>query len=227
MRLALTLVASALSLTLAACGGGGSSAASKDNSSSSSASDTTHSGSTRASRVESATPISSAKLRTKLLTIDDLPPGYSANKLKSSDSSDRETHYFCNYKAIPAETLASQTFTNEQGLASSIFQVGIRRFASAATATEQMNLLKKTMQNCGGESYRGEKLTYSVISAPKLGSDRIGIRIEFKEGTSAEYFIVVGPDMVQVAMGGLPLRSQTIGDLTALANKQVTKVQGS
>lgn len=227
MRLALTLVASALTLTLAACGGGGPSAASKADSPTSSVSGTTQSASTRAPRGESASPISSAELRTKLLTIDDLPPGYAANKLTSSESSDKGTHYFCNYKAVPAQTLASQTFTNEQGLASSIFQVGIRRYASAAQAAEQMNLLKKTMQTCGGESYRGEKLTYSVISAPKFGSDRIGIRIGFKEGTNAEYFILVGPDMVQVAMGGLALSGQTISDLTELANKQVAKVQGS
>jgi hypothetical protein len=221
MRLVIALVGAALALT--ACGGGSPTlGAASDNPSSSS----DKSGpAVNSPAPETAASMTSADLRKQLLTINDLPPGYSADKLTASDSSDKGTHYFCNYKAVPAQTMALQTFTNQQGLATSVFQVGIRRYASDDQAADQMKRLKSTMQTCDGETTQGEKVKYSVISAPALGSDRIGIRIEFKEGTNAEYFILMGPDLVQVAMGGTALSGQTINDLTDLANKQVAKVQ--
>lgn len=223
MRLVITLLGAALTLT--ACGNAGTSATTGDDSTGSSAPNGTPSPSTS---ILSAVPVSSltsAQLRKQLLTIDDLPPGYSADKITNADRSDKATQYFCHYRATRAQSLASQSFTKEQGLASSLFQTGIRRFSSEAQATGQMELLKKTMQTCRGETTEGEKVTYSVISAPDLGSDHIGIRIGFKEGTDTEYFIRTGPDLIQVAMGGSALSDQTINQLTDLATKQLAKVK--
>lgn len=226
MRLVIALVGIALAVT--ACGGSSSTSATGSDAPSMSTPAMTGSSAAASADSQNSTssaPMTSGDLRKRLLTIDDLPPGYSADKLTTSDSSDKGGHTFCNYKAVPARAVALQSFTNEQGLASSVFQVGIRRYASEAQAAGQMELLKDTMQTCNGETTQGEAVKYSVISAPALGSDHLGIRIELKEGTSAEYFMLVGPDMVQVAMGGTALSGQTINELTDLATKQVAKVQ--
>jgi hypothetical protein len=163
-------------------------------------------------------------LRRQLLTIKDLPPGYSADKLTADDSSDKNTHYFCNYKAVLPRAVAKQTFTKDQGLASAVAQVAVRQYASAEQAGQQMALLEKTLSTCPGETYQGSQLKYAMISTPKLGDDTVGVRLTFDQGSINEYYIQVGPEMAVVAIGGTGLGSETIDDLTALANKQVARM---
>lgn len=224
----LVLLAAAGLLTLSACGGGGSVTPAAPVASQ------TAEGATSTPETESSTaapvklpPISASDLRKQLLTIDDLAPGYSADKLTADDSSEKGTHTFCNYKATPARTMVSQTFTKDQGLASSILQVGIRRYASADIAAKQMDLLKQTMQTCDGETLDGTKVEYSLISAPQLGDSRIGIKIAYDQGVNTEYFILLGSDLIQAAMGGTSLSDITISQLNDLAQKQVEKVRAA
>jgi hypothetical protein len=169
--------------------------------------------------------MTSAQLRKQLLTIDDIPPGYSADKLTPSDSSNKGSHNFCNYKGTPPKTVALQSFTKNAGLASAVIQLGLRRYASQAMAAEQIQLLKSTMQTCHGETYQGDKLTYTVISSPDLGAAHVGIRLEFKEGTVTQYFFQVGPDLVQVGIGATALGGQEMNELTSLAAEQVKAVE--
>jgi hypothetical protein len=168
--------------------------------------------------------MTSAELRKQLLTIDDIPPGYSADKVTASDSSDKGSHNFCNYKGAHPKTVALQSFTKDAGLASAVIQLGLRRYANETVATEQMQVLKSTMKTCHGETYQGDKLTYTVISSPDLGAGHIGIRVEFKDGTVTEYFFQVGPDLVQVGIGATALGGQDVNELAGLATKQVKMV---
>jgi hypothetical protein len=167
----------------------------------------------------------SAQLRKLLLTIDDIPPGYSADKLTASDSSNKGSHNFCNYKGALPRTVALQSFTKNAGLASAVIQLGLRRYASEAVAADQVQLLKNTMQTCHGETYQGDKLTYTVISSPDLGAGHIGIRLQFKGGTVTQYFFQVGPDLIQVGIGTTALGGQEMNELTGIATKQVKIVE--
>jgi hypothetical protein len=214
--------------SLAGCGGGSSSADEADGASTGSPSNSAPQSPAASIDVSpSVLPLkllTSAQLRQQLLTIDDFPPGYSADKLTADDSSDAASHNFCNYKSKPAHAVAKQTFTKDQGLASTVAQVAVRQYTSAAEAKAQIALLKKTLDTCSGESYQGENLKYAVISTPELGESRVGVHLSFEEGSINDYFIQVGAEMVSVGVGGTGLGSETIDDLTALAEKQLAKM---
>lgn len=54
---------------------------------------------------------------------------------------------------------------------------------------------------------------------PVIGGDHLGIRTSYDHGAANQYFILVGPNLLQVAIGGVATSGQTIGDLTDVAIK--------
>lgn len=142
-----------------------------------------------------------SQLRTAIVGIDELPAGYSVDRDQSSGKGNKT---FCDYKVPQREKIKVFTdFIKGGGFSTQLIAVRLKQYASADAARESFDALTSTMKTCRGERYKGEKLHYSVMSVPKLGDARIGVRIEYDNGTNLSFYVLDGPVVVNVGGGGL------------------------
>lgn len=156
------------------------------------------------STAEPVTPsfdlLDEAGLEGALLTVQDMPDGFSQDP-PSDQGPDKN---FCDYK-VPHDTLirVRRDFTKGSGMSAEVASTGIRQYASDSDAKDSFDALVEAMNTCTGETYQGEKLTYSVTKAPDLGAGSIGIRIESEAATILQNFVLVGPTLVNTGIAGL------------------------
>jgi hypothetical protein len=142
-----------------------------------------------------------SQLRAAIVGIDQLPAGYSVDR---DQSGGKTTKTFCDYKVPQKEKItAARDFIKGGGLSTQLIVVRLRQYASAGAASESFAALTHAIKTCHGERYSGQKLHYSVMSAPKLGDGAVGVRIEYDNGTNLSYFVLDGPLVMNVAGGGL------------------------
>ncbi|MBZ5735427.1 hypothetical protein K8Z61_13060 [Nocardioides sp. TRM66260-LWL] len=145
--------------------------------------------------------LTKSKLEAALLTLRDMPVGYSQDADSESGDTDKT---FCDYEPPFTEKVAvSRDFTKGGGLSSQFLSVGLRQFGDSDRAGSAFDALVKALDTCKGETFQGTKLVYAVMSAPKVGDDSIGIRITADGTTILQNFAVVGPTLVNVGGGGL------------------------
>jgi hypothetical protein len=108
--------------------------------------------------------LSKKQMQTALLTIDELPPGYSADPPDDSESSAK----YCGSKPDKAPIFASQDFTKGGGFSSELASVGLAQYESSDAASANLERLRKGLRTCKGETVDGDDLTYSVMSTPKM-----------------------------------------------------------
>lgn len=72
---------------------------------------------------------------------------------------------------------------------------------------------------CTAETYEGKKLTYSPMSAPKVGDAAVGVKINVDGSDLLQFFALVGPTLVNGGGGGL--MNASADDVIALLEAQV------
>lgn len=150
-----------------------------------------------------------------LLGVQDLPPGYSQDP--PSPASPSKT--FCNYKPPFTEKVyVSRDFTKGGGLSAELLRVGLRQYANAKQAKSAFNALTKALETCTEEVYQGTKLTYTPMSAVRVGDGSIGIKITADNTTLLQNFALVGPTLVSTGGGGF--MNANADEVTALLRAQ-------
>lgn len=140
-----------------------------------------------------------------LLQLSDMPPGFTSTPADTS-----QKHNFCGYNAPadPEVTVAAdyQNAGDSEGLS-----FYIRQFASPGAARVAFHALVSTLRTCHGETYKGSSLTYSPMSAPRLGDDSVGVQIETSGQILKQNFALIGP--VVISGGGLNVDASQIASL--------------
>jgi hypothetical protein len=163
--------------------------------------------------------LSSAQLIKALLALDEMPPGYTAEKPDTTESSET----FCNYKRPNhANSYASLTYdsTSMNAIAASI-----RQYDSVDDATAQQEALVAALQTCRSMTSSGQTLKVAQMSAPKLGDRTVGVALTSQGYTIAEFFIQVGPAVLQIGEAGLG--GADVLKMTRLSKKAVAKYEES
>lgn len=134
-----------------------------------------------------------------LLGIDDLPAGWSQDPPTAEGNK-----YFCDYDPPAEEKFrASRDFTKGGGVSAELARVAIRQFDSVEDAKASWDALVKALKTCKSEVYEGSELTYTPMSAPKVGDESAGVKIETDGATLLQNFVLVGPVMISAGGGGL------------------------
>lgn len=134
-----------------------------------------------------------------LLGIDDLPAGWSQDP-----ATEEGNKYFCDYDPPAEEKFrASRDFTKGGGVSAEVARVAIRQFESVEDAKASWDALVKALKTCKSEVYEGSELTYTPLSAPKVGDASAGVKIESDGATLLQNFVLVGPVMISAGGGGL------------------------
>lgn len=143
--------------------------------------------------------LSQKELAKALVTLDDLPPGYS----KRPDG-DAKGKVPCDTK-IPQERTARATvsFAKGSGFSSETAAVAISQYADPADAKASMTAFMKAVDNCPTERLKGEKITWARMSAPHVGDEAKGVRLEAKTFTLLEYYTRKGRTIIGVSVGGV------------------------
>lgn len=201
MRIALLIASMLVACLLAGCGDG------EDRSSSKSSASSSTTGSDTASPTASSTPdepsyriLGAVGLRKALLKLDDLPPGYS----QDPQSEDNGNKTFCDYKPPFVEKVrVRRDFVKGAGMSAELVSVILRQFGSPDEAKAAWQALTTALKTCKSEVYDGSHLTYSKLSAPKLGDASLGLKIEVDDYALLQNFVLSGPVMVSAGGGGL------------------------
>lgn len=151
-----------------------------------------------------------ASLEKALVQIDQLPPGYS----QDPPSDDGGNKYFCDYKP-PAEEMfrVRRDFTKGGGMSAELLSITIRQFKSEEEARAAWTAMTKTLKTCKTEVYEGTRLTYSLMSAPKLGDASTGLKMDADGTTLLQNFVLVGPAMISVGGGLINADADTMAKL--------------
>ena len=167
--------------------------------------------------------LTKAQLDRVLLTIDDLPPGYSADPKDESIG----TSKYCGSAPpkAPAKSKARQDFTKGGGLGSELASVSVVQYSSPAEASRHFRRLRAGLDTCKGETAAGENVTYALMSTPRTGHPTLGLRVTAKDFTVVLNIAQVGPSLVNSGSGGI---ANTDADLAAsLIKQQVAKYQAA
>jgi hypothetical protein len=164
--------------------------------------------------------MSEKQLRHILLTIDALPPGYSADPPDDGAS----VAGYCGYAPERAPTKVGQDFTRGGGFSTELASVGLSQYPSAAVASRNLENLREGLRTCKGESLQGDDVQYSVMSTPKLNYPTLGIRVEADNYTVLLNIAQVGPTVVVSGTGGLTTAD---ADLAAQLLVQQVKIYAS
>lgn len=198
-RAALFVVTAALGLGLTACSGSTSGTGATPAATASTAT------SPAATPARSYAHLSAQQINDVLLTYTDMPPGYA----EAPDSASAQDHTFCNYtQPTKAVVRGTRSFNKGGGLSQQFVSVTIREYATPAAARKAWDAMKQALDTCHRETYQGEKVTYSRMSAPTVGDASAGVRMTVSDRTVGEMtlvedFALVGPAVVSSGAGGV------------------------
>lgn len=214
----MTLVAAVMTITMAACGG------SDDTSSTATTAADATTTTAEATTTTSAGPtyriLSEAELTAALLDIQDLPAGYAEEPPADQGSSKT----FCDYKPPYTEKIrVRQNFTKGGGLSTELLSTGLRQYATPDEARAAWDAMVDALETCTEETYDGSHVTYSPMSAPRVGDASVGVKINFDGTDVLQFFALVGPTLVNTGGGGL--MNASAEDLTHLLEAQVGAYQ--
>ncbi|MFC6704626.1 hypothetical protein [Flexivirga alba] len=164
--------------------------------------------------------LTSDKLVNALLTLDDVPAGYTADKPERTDPNKN----FCGYTQPNKENgYAAITF---QRSSTSLIGHTVRQYDSVADASAQQDALAKAVRAGCSMTDNGTKLKVAQMSAPKLGDRTIGVELTSQGATVDEVFVQVGPVVLAVADAGV-VGSADVTQMTAMAKKAIAKYKSA
>lgn len=209
-----------------ACGGGSSDGpGSRDDPSAQAQGKSTQEEGTSGSATESSAlsyeVLPEADLEAALLTIQDVPVGYSQDPPVAPT-----TKTFCDYKVPFTETaFVRRDFTKGGGMSSEFFSVGLRQYESEDQAQESFDALVNALSTCTGETYNGAELAYAPLAPPKVGDGSVGVQITADGVVLLQNFALVGPSIVSTGGGGL-IQSDA-DEIASLLGDQVETYQAA
>ncbi|MEV0810035.1 hypothetical protein [Micromonospora sp. NPDC050200] len=160
-----------------------------------------------------------AALAKALLTLKEMPAGYSEDPSKDEDGPDKT---FCNYRQpYTAKIKVSAAYQKGGGLKTEIASIALRQYANADQAKASFAKMAETLETCKKDSSEGQKLTYALMNLPKMGDDSLGVRIETQSATVLQGFAVVGPTLISTGAGGLMSADADV--VADLLDKQVDR----
>lgn len=164
--------------------------------------------------------LSRVAVRHTLLSVDDLPPGYS-----QEPSEPDEGKNFCDYKEpAKAQAYLRRDFLKGGGLSAELLTITIRQYGSIKDANAAWDALAKALESCKGEEYDGSQLTYTRMSAPDLGENSLGLKIDVDGVTLLQNFVLVGPAVISGGGGGAV--NADADTIVAALRKQVVRYVG-
>lgn len=210
---------------LAACGG--SSSASAPSRAPTATQPMAKSGTPSASTVATSRPaasptyqqLTSDKLVDALLTLEDVPAGYTADKPERTDPNKT----FCHYTP-PNKENGYVAITFERSSTGLIGHT-IRQYDSVADASAQQDALAKAVRAGCSMTDSGTTLKVAQMSAPKLGDRSIGVELTGSGATIDEVFVQVGPVVLAVADGGVG--GADVAQMTSVAQKAIAKYKSA
>jgi hypothetical protein len=128
-----------------------------------------------------------------------MPPGYSQDPPSERNSSAE----YCGSAPAHAPLRPGNDFTKGGGFSTEIASVQLAQYPSAQVASRNFTRLADGLKTCHGETYQDDKVTYSVMSTPKLDYPTLGIRIDADTYTALLNIAQVGPTVVVAGTGGV------------------------
>ncbi|MCU1370095.1 MAG: hypothetical protein JWO77_1289 [Ilumatobacteraceae bacterium] len=224
------LAALALAACVSGCGGSGASDSSAATTGSSGQT-TSSPPSTTATTVATTTTeapapkyrlLSEGDLRGSLVGIQDLPVGYS----QDPPETDNVNKTFCDYKPpFDEKVKVRQSFTKGGGMSTEALSLGLRQYESPEQAKAGFDAMTKALETCTGETFEGSKLTYAPMSAPKIGDASIGVRMKVDDTDVLQFFVLVGPTLVNTGGGGV--MDANTDEITGVLQAQVDKYRAA
>lgn len=169
--------------------------------------------------------LSADELNGALLGIEDLPPGYSQDP--PEDNNTNKT--FCDYTPPFLEQVkVRRDFTKGGGLSAELVSLGVRQYATPEEAKASFDAMTTALASCPGETYQGSKMTYTPMSAPKVGDASVGIKVNIDGTDVLQTFALVGPAVINTGGGGLMNANadEVLGLLDAQVNSYVAAAAG-
>jgi hypothetical protein len=144
--------------------------------------------------------VSESDLEAALLTIQDMPVGYS--QMPPSETS---TKTFCDYKPPFTEQVhVRHDFIKGGGMSAELLVVRLRQYESADQARASFDALTQALSTCHTETIENQTLEYAAMSAPEVGEESVGLRATVDGGMALlQNFALVGPTIVTTGGGGL------------------------
>lgn len=168
--------------------------------------------------------LSEKELSGALLGVQDLPAGYSQDPPGTEADTAEKT--FCDYKQpFDSKVKARQDFTKGGGMSAENLSLGLRQYASTEEAKAAFDALTAAIESCPGETYKGTRLTYAPMSAPKVGDASIGVKINADGTDLLQTFALVGPTLINTGGGGL--MNASAEDVNSLLEAQVKAYQAA
>jgi hypothetical protein len=177
---------------------------------------------TTASTAPAQRLLSEKELNEALLGVEDLPAGYS----QDPPSDEPASKTFCDYKPAFEEKISvARYFTKGGGLSSEILKVSLRQYADADQARASFKSMTDALGSCTGETHNGSKLTYAPMSAPKVGNDSVGVKINADGTDLLSFYAVDGPVLINTGGGGL--MNANADEVINLLKAQINKYEAS
>lgn len=144
--------------------------------------------------------LSKAQLQRALLSIKEVPAGYAADQSGDDGSNDS----YCGYKppSQPTEKVRSD-YVKGGGFSSQLISFSIGQYKSQDGPKGYLRDFAKQLRKCPSETLDGEFVKYAVMSAPQVGDETLGVRIEAESYTVVANLARVGPVLMVVGGGGV------------------------
>lgn len=148
--------------------------------------------------------LSEKELSAALLSLQDVPPGYSQDPPSEPDPSKT----FCDYVPPFQEKIrVKREFTKGGGLSAEFLGVGFRQYADAGQAKATFEALSNALASCTGETYDGRRVTSD--DGPDL----------------LQFFALLGPVLVNTGGGGM--MNTNAEEVISLFKAQVGKYEAA
>jgi len=166
--------------------------------------------------------LSKAELEDALLSINELPAGYARDPSGDGPTDDDDSDSYCGYEAPEQPDIkVRHDYLKGGGFSSSLLSFSIGQYDSEAGPEGYLEDFTKQLEKCASEELDGETVKYALMSAPQVGDEAMGVRVEGESATLAADMAQVGPVLIVVGGGGVT--DLNVDQLNELFEKQVEK----
>jgi hypothetical protein len=143
--------------------------------------------------------LSEQQLEDLLLTVDDMPAGYSQDPPDNGGA----TATYCGTAPEHAPIRPDHGFTKGSGFSTEVASIQLSQYLSADDAARNLEVLRSALRSCKSEVYQGERVHYSQVSTPRLRYPTLGIRVVSDRYTALIDVAQVGPTIVVAGIAGI------------------------
>lgn len=158
-----------------------------------------------------------------LLSLDDMPPGWTIESTEIGLPEDASSRIFC--KEYPYDTLARAERRFSKG---DLGPVAFHTILIKDVATDYIDLVKETSDSCK-EPYSDDRATWEVspMSFPAMGESSFAVLITNDQGLEVKIAYIAIGDHIVLSVGGFGLQQlggYSTDDLVDIASDSVAKI---